>query len=113
MRLKMRVAVGMLVVSGIAFSMPADDQSQNDGSTTKPGKLGHLFMFHKTTKKTDTSSKSQAAAKPQVTHDHGNGFPEPDKKGSQYQPQTTNNQWAGDMWKTNQNKDTFKQTDAK
>ena len=109
MRLKMRLAVGMLVVSGIAFSMPADDQTQSDGSAAKPGKVSHLFMFHKTTKKTDTSSKP--AAKPQVTHT--DGFPEPDKKGAQFQPQKSNDEWAGDMWKTSHNKDTFKQVDAK
>ena len=101
----------MLIVSGFAFGMPADDPSQSDSTAAKPGKLGHLFMFHKTTKKADTSSKSQAAAKPAIKHT--DGFPEPDKKGAQYQPQTVDNEWVGDVWKTSRNKDTFKQTDAK
>ena len=110
MRLTMRLAVGLLLVSGAAFSTPADDQAQSEASTAaKPGKLGHLFMFHKTTRRTDTSSKS-TAAKPQALK-HTDGFPEPDKKGAQYQPQTVDNQIVGEMWKTNRNKDTFKQQD--
>ena len=114
MRLKMRVVAGIVVISAMALSLPAKtkDESDDEGAgARKPGKLSHLFMFHKSSKKDQPESKS-AETKPQVRR-HTNGFPEADKKGAEFQPQTTNAQWADDIWKTSRNKDTFKQVDQK
>ena len=53
----------------------------------KPGKLSHLFMFHKNTKKIRLTPTLATAAKSEVRR-HTNGFPEADKKDAKYQPQT-------------------------
>jgi len=114
MRLKMRIVAGMVVISAMALSLPAktkDDFDDEGAGAKKPGKLSHLFMFHKSSNKQHAEGKS-AEPKSRVIR-HTNGFPESDKKGSEFQPQTTNSQWADDIWKTSRNKDTFKQVEKK
>jgi hypothetical protein len=115
MRLKMRVVAGMIVVTGLALSLPAKtkDDSKDEGSgVRKPSKLSHLYMFHKRTKKDQAEGTLATAAKSEVKR-HTDGFPEADKRGAENQPQATNRAWADDNWKTSRNKDTFKQTETK
>jgi hypothetical protein len=111
----MRVVAGIVLVSAMALSLAAKTKDETDdqsAATHKPGKLSHLLMFHKSSKKDTTGETKSAAAKPAV-HKHTNGFPEADKKGAENQPQTTNKEWADEIWKTSRNKDTFKQADTK
>lgn len=115
MRLKMRVLAGMIVVMGLALSLPAKTKkdSKDEGSgTRKPSKISHLNPFHKSAKKDKSEGTLATAAQSEVKR-HTNGFPEADKKGAEYQPQATNRQWADDNWKTSQNKDTFKHIETK
>jgi hypothetical protein len=116
MRLKMRVLAGMIVVLGLALSLPAKtkDVSKDEGAR-KPSKLSHLMPFHKSTHKAtkDHAEGTLATAAQSEVRRHTNGFPEADKKGPENQPQATNQQWADDNWKTSQNKDTFKHIETK
>jgi hypothetical protein len=115
MRLKMRVVAGIVLVTGMALSLPAatkDDTASDASGAKKPSKLSHLLPFHKSAKKEQSGGTLATAGKSEVRK-HTNGFPEPDKKGAQYQPQASNKEWADDNWKTARNKDTFKQADSK
>jgi hypothetical protein len=114
MRLNMRILAGIVVIWAMALSLPAktkDDSEDEGAGAKKPGKLSHLFMFHK------SSNKEYAEAKPAAPkargERHADAFPEPHKRGPENQPQTTNSQWADDTWKTSRNKDTFKQIEKK
>ena len=114
MRLEMRVLAGMIVVTGMALSLPAKTKnySSKDEGARKPSKLSHLMPFHKSTHKGTTKDPKEgtlATAAQSEVKKHTNGFPEADKKGPENQPQATNRQWADDNWKTSRNKDTFKQ----
>ncbi len=109
MRLTLRLAIGILAVTGMALSLSAkaSDDSQGDGSTAKkPGKMSQLFMFHRSSSKDTHSSKTSEVKK------HTNGFPEGDKKSPEYQPQNAKHTPVDDMFKTTANKDTFKKVDA-
>lgn len=108
MRLKTKLAVGILAVSGMAFSLSAkaSDAPGDDGSTAKkPGKFSQLFMFHKSPSKETHSSRTTDTRK------HTNGFPEADKRGPEYQPQNVKHSPVDDMFKTTENRDTFKKAE--
>ena len=108
MRLKTKLAVGILAVSGMALSLSANagDAPGADSSTAKkPGKFSQLFMFHKSPNKETHSSRTTDTKK------HTNGFPEADKKGQEFQPQFEKHSAVDDMFKTTANKDTFKKAE--
>jgi hypothetical protein len=110
MRLKTKLAVGILAVSGMALSLPAKpaDATGDEGATAKkPGKISQLFMFHRSPRKDQPSKTSSSAEKK-----HTNGFPEADKKSPEYQPQNVKHSPVDDMFKTTANKDTFKKADT-
>jgi len=109
MRFTMRLAVGILAVSGMAVSLSAkaSDAPGEEGSTgKKPSKMSQLFSFHKSSTKDTHASKTSEVKK------HTNGFPEGDKKAPEYQPQNAKHSLVDDMFKTTANKDTFKKADA-
>jgi hypothetical protein len=111
MRLKTKLAVGILAVSGMALSLPAKptDATGDEGATAKkPGKISQLFMFHKSPKK-DQPSKTTSTSE---VKKHTNGFPEADKKSPEYQPQNGKHSPVDDMFKTTENRDTFKKVDS-
>ncbi len=108
MRLTMRVAVGILAVSGMALSLSAkaSDAPGDESSTAKkPSKMSQLFSFHKSPAKDTHASKTSEVKK------HTNGFPEGDKKSPEYQPQNVKHSPVDDMFKTTENKDTFKKAE--
>lgn len=108
MRIKTKLAVGILAVSGMALSLSAkaSDAPGDEGSTAKkPGKMSQLFMFHRSPSKTTHSSKTTEVKK------HTNGFPEADKRAPEYQPQNAKHTPVDDMFKTTANKDTFKKAE--
>jgi hypothetical protein len=109
MRLKTKLAVGILAVSAMAVSLsakPGDATGDEGGTAKKPGKISQLFMFHRSPKK-DQPSKTTSEVKK-----HTNGFPEADKKSPEYQPQNGKHSPVDDMFKTTENRDTFKKVDS-
>jgi hypothetical protein len=111
MRLKTRLAVGVLAVTGMAFSLsakPGDAPGDESATAKKPGKMSQLFMFHKSPKKEQPSKTTPTSE----VKKHTNGFPEADKKSPEYQPQNVKHSPVDDMFKTTENKDTFKKVDA-
>jgi hypothetical protein len=111
MQLKTKLAVGILVVSGMAFSLTAKpgDAPGDEGSTAKkPSKMSQLFSLHKSPKKDQPSKTTSTSA----VKKHTNGFPEGDKKAAEFQPQNEKHSPVDDMFKTTANRDTFKKADA-
>jgi hypothetical protein len=113
MRLKMQVMIGILMAFGLsALQAQTQEAAPREDSGKKPGMFSR--MFHK-----DSSSKKDASKSEDKDHlkadnrKHTNGFPEKDKKGLAYQPQSTDDKWIDEAWKTSRNKDTFKKVDDK
>jgi len=110
MRLKVKLAVGILAVSAMAFSLsakPADAPGDEGATAKKPSKMSQLFSFHRSPKKDEPSKTTSTSS----VKKHTNGFPEADKKGPEYQPQNEKHSAVDDMFKTAENKDTFKKVD--
>lgn len=111
MRLRKKLAVGILAASGMALSLSAkaSEAPGDEGATAKkPSKMSQLFMFHRSPKKEQPFKASSTSE----VKKHTNGFPEADKKSPEYQPQNGKHSPVDDMFKTGANKDTFKKVDA-
>jgi len=95
------------VVMGAALSFPTPAHATLSDVKTK---LAHMFKGNDSKKKTSEAAASDKTAQtpPAIVHKHTNGFPEPDKLGPQYQPQSEPKWWGDQVWKTNTNKDSWK-----
>jgi hypothetical protein len=101
MRLNIRIALGALAV--LSLTLPA---------SAFPKPKFHM-PFHKAVKQPETDvpeTEKSTAAPPRR---HTNGFPEADKKGGQYQPQSEKTWWGDSVWKTNRSEESWKQTQTK
>jgi hypothetical protein len=102
MRLKsFLLAVPMFAM---ALSLPVPARA---GLTSMKAKMAHMF---KGDKKASDDAKAEKPAKAAAAPErkHTNGFPEKDKPGANYQPQSEPQWWGDKVWKTNANKDTWK-----
>jgi hypothetical protein len=92
-------------VMGAALSLPTPAHATLSDVKTK---MVHMFKGNGSKKKATEAASEKPATPPAAEHKHTNGFPEPDKLGPQYQPQSEPQWWGDKAWKTNSNKDTWK-----
>jgi hypothetical protein len=118
MRLKTKLlAAGMTFA--LAVSVPTSARASD-----LTNKMTHLFSKKKaeddsTTGSADTpkakqkkKAKTEQVASAPRKH-NTTGFPEPDKRGLQYQPQFEKDSWVDGIWKTTRNKDSWKAAENK
>ena len=105
MRMK-SLMLGTAVV-GAALSLPAPAHASLSSLKTK---MAHMFKGNSSDKKTteDATSETPATTPPPDAKKHTNGFPEADKRGPKYQPQSEPQWWGDKVWKTDSNKDAWK-----
>jgi len=104
MRLKSLVLTAAVI--GAALSVPTPARATWTDMKTK---MSHVLKGDpKKNAVSDAKSQTPAATPAPLVHKHMNGFPEPDKHGPLYQPQSEPQWWGDKAWKTNTNKDTWK-----